>query len=281
MKRLALFAACLLAAAVGHAQTLDKIRSTKTVNIAYRADALPFSFEDPNTKQPAGYTVDVCKRVVASLEQQLKSGPLQIKWVPANAANRMDLVAEKQADMECGATTATLGRMERVDFSNLVFVDGGGLLVRADSGMKTLADLGGKRIAVIGGTSTQQALADALKSRLVNATIVPVKTREEGLAELEAGRVDAFASDRVLLVGLGQKVKNPERYVMLGEDYSFEPYAITLPRGDPAFRLAVNRGLAQLYRSGEVAEIFNRYFGSLGSPSTLLMAMYYLNALPE
>jgi ABC-type amino acid transport substrate-binding protein len=281
MKRIALLAVCMLAATVAHAQTLDKIRSSKTVTIAYRPDALPFSFEDSNTKQPAGYTVDLCKRVVAGLEQQLKVGTLQIKWVPATAANRMELVAQKQADMECGATTATLGRMEHVDFSNLVFVDGGGLLVRTDANMKSLADLGGKKIAVIGGTSTEKALAAALKQRLVNAQIVPVKTREDGLAALESGSVDAFASDRVLLVGLGTKVKNPERYTMLGEDYSFEPYAITLPRGDPAFRLAVNRALAQIYRSGEVAEVFNRYFSGLGSPSTLLMAMYYLNALPE
>ena len=103
------------------------------MSIAYRTDSFPFSFEDPATRQPAGYTVDICKRVVASLQYQLRTPPLQIKWVPATAQNRMELVAKGQADMECGATTATLGRMDQVDFSSLVFVDGGGLLVRVDS----------------------------------------------------------------------------------------------------------------------------------------------------
>ncbi len=282
MTRLLLVAVCLFATATAvHAQTLERIRSSGTVNVAYRADSFPFSFEDPNTKQPAGYTVDICKRVVASLQQQLKLQNLQIKWVPATAQNRLDLVANRQADMECGATTATLGRMERVDFSNLVFVDGGGLLVKVDANIKSLADLAGKRIAVIGGTTTERALAQALKQRLVNAQITPVKAREEGLSQLERGTVDAFASDRVLLVGLGDKAIDPKKLTMLSEDFSFEPYAIVLPRGDAGLRTAVNRGLAQLYGSGDIGEIFNRYFGNFGQPSVLLAAMYYLNSLPE
>jgi glutamate/aspartate transport system substrate-binding protein len=281
MKRILLLALCLFAASAAQAQTLERIRSTGTVSIAYRTDSFPFAFDDPATRQPSGYTIDICKRVVASLQRQLNLPSLAIKWVPANAQNRMEMVAKGQADMECGATTATFGRMAQVDFSNLVFVDGGGLLVRVESNIKTLGDLAGKKIAIIGGTTTQAALSAALKKRLVDAQLVPVKTREEGLAQLEGGKVDAFASDRVLLVGLGDKALDPKKLAMVGEDFSFEPYAIVLPRGDAAFRVAVNRGLAQLYGSGDIGEIFNRYFGSFGQPSVLLAAMYYLNALPE
>jgi ABC-type amino acid transport substrate-binding protein len=281
MKRILLLVLCLAAASAAQAQTLERIRSTGTVSIAYRTDSFPFAFDDPATRQPAGYTIDICKRVVASLQRQLNLPSLAIKWVPANAQNRMEMVAKGQADMECGATTATLGRMAQVDFSNLVFVDGGGLLVRTESNIRTLGDLAGKKIAIIGGTTTQAALSATLKKRLIDAQLVTVKTREEGLAQLEGGKVDAFASDRVLLVGLGDKALDPKKLTMVGEDFSFEPYAIVLPRGDAAFRVAVNRGLAQLYGSGDIGEIFNRYFGNFGQPSVLLAAMYYLNALPE
>jgi glutamate/aspartate transport system substrate-binding protein len=281
MKRILLAALWLVAASAAHAQTLERIKAGNTVAIAYRTDSFPFSFQDPATKQPAGYTVDICKRVVASLQRQLGTPPLQIKWVPANAQNRMELVAKGQADMECGATTATLGRMDQVDFSSLVFVDGGGMLVRVESNIKALGDLAGKKIAVIGGTTTERALTATLKRRLIDAQLVTVKTREEGLAQLEGGKVEAFASDRVLLVGLGDKALDPKKLTMLGEDFSFEPYAIVLPRGDTSFRVAVNRGLAQLYGSGDIGEIFNRYFGNFGQPSVLLAAMFYLNALPE
>ena len=284
MIRLAAAIAVLVLPALVHAQALDgtlkKIRDTKTVTIAYRTDALPFSFVD-GKNVPTGYTIDICKRVVASLEQQLKIQGLQVNWTPATSQNRFDLVMKKQADMECGATTATLSRMEMVDFSSFVFVDGTGVLVRNDAGVKSFPDLAGKRVAAIAGTTNEKALAEALKKRLVNATVVTVQTRDEGLAALEAGKVQGFASDKVLIVGLSGKVKDPTQYTMLTEDLSFEPYAIVLPRGDAQFRLAVNRGLAQLYRSPAIGELWNRWFGPLGKPGVLVEAMFFLGAIPE
>jgi ABC-type amino acid transport substrate-binding protein len=284
MIRLAAAVACLVLPALTHAQALEgalkKIRDTKTVTIAYRTDAVPFSFADAKNT-PSGYTVDICKRVVASLEQQLKLQGLQVNWMPATTQNRLELVARRQADMECGSTTATLSRMETVDFSSFVFLDSTGVLVRNDAGVKSFVDLSGKRVAAIAGTTNEKALGEALKKRFVSATVVGVKNRDEGLAALEAGQVHGFASDKVLIVGLSGKVKDPTQYTMLTEDLSFEPYAIVLPRGDTAFRLAVNRALAQLYRSPAIAELWNRWFGPLGKPSVLVEAMFLLGAIPE
>lgn len=283
MRRIAALVAFLAAPALLHAQALDgtlkKIRDTKTVTIAYRTDALPFSFE--KDKQPVGYTVDLCKRVVASLEQQLKVQPLAVKWVAATSANRMELVQKKQADMECGSTTATLSRMQNVDFSSPVFVDTTGLLVRKASGANALGGLAGKRIAVVSGTTNQKALENALKRQLVNATVTPVKDRDEGVAALEAGTADAFASDKILLLGLSGKVKDPSQYAMLEDDLGFEPYAIVLPRGDSSFRLAVNRALAQIYQSNAIVEIFRRTFGPNAEPSQALAIMYAINSYPD
>ena len=190
MKRLVVAVALLVLPALVHAQAVDgalrKIRDSKTITVAYRTDALPFSFND-DKNQPAGYTVDICKRVVASIEQQLKIQGLKVNWMPATAQNRFDLIAKKQADMECGASTATLSRMEIVDFSNYVFVDSTGVLVRNESGVKAFNDLAGKKIAAIAGTTNERALNAALKARLVNGTVVIVKSRDEGLEALEKG----------------------------------------------------------------------------------------------
>jgi ABC-type amino acid transport substrate-binding protein len=281
--RLAAAVLALLAApALVQAQavdTLKKIRDSKTVTIAYRTDALPFSFEE--NKQPAGYTVDLCKRVVASLEQQLKVQPLAVKWVAATSQNRMELVQKKQADMECGSTTATLSRMETIDFSSPVFVDTTGLLVRKSSGARSLSGLAGKRLAVVAGTTNQRALEAALKKALISATVVTVKNRDEGVAALEAGSVDAFSGDKILLVGLAGKVKDPSQYELLADDLGFEPYAIVLPRGDASFRLAVNRALARIYQSDAIVEVFKRAFGPNAAPSPALLIMYGLASFPE
>jgi ABC-type amino acid transport substrate-binding protein len=283
MKRWILVLLALLAMpALAQAQALDgrlkKIRDSKSVAIAYRTDALPFSFED--NKTPVGYTVDICKRIVASLEEQLKT-PLQIKWVQATSANRMDLVKNGQADMECGSTTATFGRMENVDFSSPVFVDTTGLLIAKATGATSLTGLAGKKIAVIGGTTNQGALERSMKRRLVSANVVPFKTRDEAIAALDAGQVDAFAGDKTLLSGLAGKVKDPSLYEILADDLGFEPYAIVLPRGDAAFRLAVNRGLGKVFSSEAIVEIFRKTFGPNVQPTPVLLVVYGLGALPD
>lgn len=275
----AVLAVPALAPAQAPADTLKKIRDSKAVTIAYRTDALPFSFEKDG--QPAGYTVELCKRVVASIEQQLKSPPLAVKWIAATSQNRLELVRKGQADMECGATTATLSRMEQVDFSSPVFVDSTGLLVRKASGATSLAGLAGKKIAVVGSTTNHKALETAMKSALVSATVVTVKSRDEGVAALEGGTVDALAGDKILLVGVGGKLKEPSQFALLEDDLGLEPYAIVLPRGDASFRLAVNRALAQIYSGEAIVDVFRRAFGPKAKPSAALVVMYGLNAYPE
>jgi len=282
MLRLAAILMFLAAPALVHAQvpdTLKKVRDSKTLSIAYRTDALPFSYAGAD-KQPAGYTVDLCKRVAASIEQQLKLS-LQVKWVPATSQNRLDLVRNGQADMECGSTTATLSRMETVDFSSPVFVDTTGLLVNKASGAKSLTGLAGKKIAVVTGTTNQKALEQSIKKALISATVVPVKNREEGIGALTSGSVDAFAGDKILLLGLAPKVQDPSKFELLGDDLGFEPYAIVLPRGDASFRLAVNRALSQIFQSAAIGEIFKHAFGPDAEPTPGLLIMYALSSFPE
>jgi len=69
---------------------------------------------------------------------------------------------------------------------------------------------------------------------------------------------------------------------MLPDDLSFEPYAIVLPRGDWALKLAVDAALARTYRSGQIVQIFEQWFGLLGlRPGVLMKAMFILGAVPE
>ena len=215
------------------------------------------------------------------IERQLGVSPLQVKWVPVTTQTRFSAIASGQTDMECGASTVTLGRMKEVAFSTLTFLDGTGLLIRASTTGNSLTDLSGKKIGVIAGTSNERALNEALKSNVVSATIVKVTSREQGFEQLEAGAIDAFASDRVLLLGLVAKAKDPKALALLGDALSFEPYAIALPRGDWAMKQAVDAALGQIYRSNALPEIYNRWFGVLGPPGPVLQTMYGLGRLPE
>ena len=275
----------LFAAGAVQAQALDgrlkKIAQTKTIAIAYRADAMPFAFTD-DRNQIDGYSIDLCKRVVNSIERQFGIKGLQIKWVPVTVQSRFDAVAKGSADMECGSSTMTLARLKQVDFSSVIFVETTGLLVKTTSGVRSLSDLSDKKIAVIGGTTNERAINAQLKRRLLNATVVVFKSRDEAFAALEEGKADAFASDRLLLVGAVTKAKDPRLFAVLADELSFEPYGIVVPRGDAAFRLAVNTGLAQLYSSGQVVETFRRWFEAFGSQiPPIIQAAYILGSIPE
>jgi ABC-type amino acid transport substrate-binding protein len=277
-----LWVVCAMLLAVGaQAQdtgTLKKVRDAKSITLGYRADSPPFSFAGPDG-QPAGYSVDLCKRVAASVERSL-GGSLAIKWVAVTSANRFDQVTGGAIDLECGNTTVTLSRQERVDFSNLTFVDGGGVLVLAESNLNRLADLAGKTIGVKPGTTTETSLKAALKDKLIDAKVVTVKDESEALAALNEKRIDGYAADRIVLVGNVIRARADIKYTLIQDDFSFEPYALMMRR-DPAFRLAVNRALSQVYRSGAIKEIFDRWLAPLGKPGPLLAAMYYLNTTPE
>jgi glutamate/aspartate transport system substrate-binding protein len=268
-----------LASAQGHDDRLNSINKTKIIKIAYRTDARPFSFLNEN-KEPAGYTVDLCKLVVRSLDKQLGVQEFDIQWVPVTTQTRFEAVANGTADMECGSSTATLSRMKQVDFSSFVFIESTGLVVKRDSNIRSFNDLAGKKIAVIAGTTNERAISEKNQRLNLNASIVEVTDRNDGIAALEGGRTDAFASDKLLLVSA--QFKNPQALVMLPDDLSIEPYAIVLPRGDWALRLAVNTALARIYGSGEVLTIFNKWFSPVGlRPSLLLGAAFALGTLPE
>jgi polar amino acid transport system substrate-binding protein/glutamate/aspartate transport system substrate-binding protein len=171
--------------------------------------------------------------------------------------------------------------MKDVDFSSLVFVDSGGFAVKADGGVARFADLAGKRIGVLEGTTTEKRLDAALKDKAMTARVTRLNDGNEGIALLESGGLDAFASDKVKLVGLVVQSKDPRMLTLLPDDLSYEPMAFGVPRGDSAFRLEVNRALTQVYVSGEIERIFAQWLGRLGKPSGLLAAMFLLNAIPD
>ena len=268
------------AAAQTGPNTLGKIKSAKVINVGFSGDSLPFSWVASNN-QPAGYSIDLCKRVIAQIGRAIGEPDLKVNWMVGGAAERVQMVATGKADLECANTTQTQTRLATVDFSNLIFVDGGGFLVKADSPITKIAEMGGKKIAVLKGTTTEARLTSQLARRMVNATVIPIADGLEGVAMLEAGSVDAYAGDKVKLIGLATQAKDPGKLAMLAEDLSFEPYAFALPRNDSAYRLEVNRALTQVYVSGDIDTIFGQWLGRLGRPSGLLAAMYLLNAIPE
>src|SRR5215472_14056384 len=209
------------------AGALDRIREQKTIRIAYREDAPPFSYKN-SIGEPAGFMVDLCRAVAKKLTEQLQLSALSVVYVPVTAANRFDAIEQDKADLLCEPTSATLSRREVVDFSISTYVDGASLMIRAD-GPRDLKAMAGKKIGVLGGTTTEESLRTSLETVKIAGDVVTAKTHAEGVAMLEEGKISAYFADRSILVSLIADSKAPGK-LMLAENYlSVEPYALALP----------------------------------------------------
>jgi ABC-type amino acid transport substrate-binding protein len=261
--------------------TLDKIVRTGEFVIGYRADSSPLSYENADG-EPSGYSVDLCRRVAASIKSLFPDTDIETKYVRVSSDERLSAVVDGTIDIECGSTTITLSRQEQVDFSLPTFVTGGSILSLSESGIQDVSDLSGKIVGIPKGTTTVQQLQSHLDEKLIDAEIVLVDDRSVGMNLLNGGDIDALASDQIVLIGQVIEARNPARYAIISEIYSYEPYGFAIRRNDADFRLAVNRAIAQIYRNGEHAEIFYKWIGRIGiSVPPILAAMYQLSAIPE
>jgi len=275
---LAFLAPPLTAEAAG---TLDKIKAAQTILIGYPEAAAPFSAVGAN-HHPEGFSIDLCRKIATGLKEALKLDRMDIKFLPVTAENRATKLAGGEIDLECGDTASSLSRRDKVDFSLTTFLGGTEFLVNIGSKVFAATDLQGKKIAVAAGSAAEAVVRNLLKTRPVNAEIVPLADPREGLAALDSGHADALAGDAAALIGLARAAKDPAKYRLSGNLYSYEPYALALRRDDADFRLAVDRELARIFRSADIGDIYKRWFGQWSAaPGPFLSALYQMQSAPE
>ena len=267
--------------AAANAGTLDQIKQSAKIRIGYRVSEPPMSFLDKDGK-PVGYSIDVCSRIVTAVKTKLGNANIAVEYVPVDSSTRFPMLADNSIDILCGATTKTLSRGELVDFTQLTFVTGASLLSLKAAPVAGIADLQGKKVAVVKATTTIDALEGALKSSLIEAEVVPVASAAEGIAALRDGKVGAFSSDQVVLIGLLLTAADRDSFAIANELFSYEPFALAVRRNDADFRLIADRVLSHLYRTGDVVQIYDKWMGFIqGKMPPALQAMYRLNATPE
>jgi len=282
---LLLIASCFLSA-TGVAQeltgTLKHIADTGEFTIGYVPDAPPLSFTDAEGK-PAGYTLALCRTVSAAVKKATGLEDMEINYVPlVLPEERLSAVESGKVDIECGASTVTLSRRERVDFSLMTFITGGAVLSLKKSPIPSINQLEKKTIAVIKGTTTHNTLRRFSEVNEVGFTLRIIETHSKGMELLDAGKVDGYATDRAMLVGQVMQSANAASYAMSSDVFSFEPHALMLKRGDTDFRLLVDRALASLYRTARIRRIYHDWIGRYGEPlSPIVEAVYEFQAVDE
>jgi len=264
-----LFACCLaLAGTPARAQsdeppveltgTLAKARASGAVTIAFRESSIPFSYLSPRG-EPIGYSIELCRKLVDSMSEAV-GRELQVRFVPVTSGTRIDAIVSGRADLECGSTTSNLERARRVGFSPTIFVSGTKLMVKRGSAVKSFRDLRGRSVVVTAGTTNEETLRQLAKKFNVDYRIVVARDHAESFAELEAGRVDAFATDDVLLYGLIASHGVRGKYDVVGEFLSYDPYSIMYRKGDAQLEQLVKDTFRDLADDGEVERQYKRWF---------------------
>ena len=267
----------------GESPTLKRIGETGQIRIGYVPDAPPLSFEDAEGNV-AGYSIDLCRHIASAIRFELGLEKIDIEFRPlVSMEERLAAVANHDVDIECGATTVTLSRRERVDFTLMTFITGSAVLSRKTTPISVIDELDKKRIAVVAGTTTEDVVRRVAEVNDFRIKLTPIKTHDEGMELLNAGKVDGYASDRAMLIGQVFRNANAANdYTMTRSTLSFEPYAFMIARGDTGFRLAADRALASLYRTARIRRIYQNWFGRYGEPlSPIVEAMYQFQAVGD
>ena len=262
--------------------TLKRVADSGEFRIGYVPDAPPMSYDDADGN-PTGYSIALCRNIANAVKTAVGRDDIKLSYVPLILPeDRINAVVNHTVDIECGATTVTLSRRERVDFTLMTFITGGAVLSLVGNSINSVADLTEKTVAVIRGTTTHAAIRNYITNNDFKITLRIITTHIEGIELLNAGKVDGYASDRTMLVGQVVRSEDRSRYSMSRDVFSFEPYALMLARGDTDFRLVADRALASLYSDARIRRLYHDWFGRYGEPMTpVVAAMYEFQAVGE
>jgi len=257
----------LVAASLGSAAfaqtpaTLDKIKSSGSMTLAYRESSIPFSYLGGDG-QPTGFGWEICGKIVEQVKKATGRADLKVQTQSVTSQNRIPLMVNGTIDIECGSTTNNSERAKQVAFATNYFYTGTRLLVKSSSPVKSLADLKGKKVVSTTGTTNYQVLRKVNAERDLGFDLIAAKDHAESALLVQSDRADAFGMDDILLYGLRASSQNPNDLAVVGEPIQVEPYAIMLRRDDPAFKKLVDDTLAQLIKSGQFEALYRKWFQS-------------------
>jgi len=243
----------------GLSPTLAAIKTSHIVKLGYRESSPPFSFLD-QAGRPIGYSLELCEAVVEDIGIEVDDPALKIEYVKVTSDDRIPAVLDGKIDLECGSTTANAERRKQVAFSPLMFVAGTKLMVPKTTTAVAPVDFKGKTIVVTKGTTNEQAMHAVDKKFNLGLNIVVSPDHEQSYQMLVDGKADAFAADDILLSSLIARHKSQDRFRVVGDYLSYDPYGIMFRKGEPQFTAVVERAFRRLGSNRDLIPLYNKWF---------------------
>jgi glutamate/aspartate transport system substrate-binding protein len=239
--------------------TLKKIKESKKVTLGYRESSIPFSYVN-KAGDPIGYSIDLCYAVVDEIAKELEGVEIGINYKKVTAETRIPAVRSGAVDLECGSTTANFARKKEVAFSPVFFVAGTKILVPRSSGISSYRDLRGKTVVVTAGTTNEAAVRAISEKQHLGIKVLIGADHDQSFAVLKEGKVEAFATDDVLLYGIVATTRTGDQFHVVGEYLSYDPYGLMYRKDDPGFAAIVDRTFSRLAQSRDLVDLYNKWF---------------------
>jgi glutamate/aspartate transport system substrate-binding protein len=255
----ALAFATLAAPLAAQEGTLKKIKDSGSITIGHRDGSIPFSYYD-DKQQVVGYAVDLCLKIVDAVKSELKMPSLKVNYQLVTSANRIPLMANGTIDLECGSTTNNIARQEQVGFTITHFVTANRWIAKKSANIRSLADLKGKTIVSTAGTTNIKQITEINGAQNLGMNIISANGHPEAFQMVETGRAVAFVMDDILLYSLAAQSRSPGDYAISAEALSVEPYGIMVRKDDAAFKKVVNAAMTNIYKSGQINAIYEKWF---------------------
>ena len=243
---------------VGLSPTLANIKRTHTVRLGHREASPPFSYLD-QANRPIGYSLDLCKAIVEEIGAEVEEANLKIDYVKVTPETRIPAVLNNKIDIECGSTTASPDRARRVAFSPMIYVAGTKLMVPKASAVSGITDLKGKTIVVTRGTTNERAIEIANNKFSLGLVVVATTDHEQSYQLLSDGKAQAFATDDILLYGLIARHGAQDKFEVVGEFLSYDPYGIMFRKNEPQLAAVVERTFRKLATNHDLVPLYQKW----------------------
>ncbi|MEO6031499.1 MAG: amino acid ABC transporter substrate-binding protein [Burkholderiaceae bacterium] len=262
LKSLSLLALAVpLMATAQPTSTLDKVKQSGEMTVAYRESSIPFSYLG-DKGQPIGFGFEICEKIVDAVKKTTGRSDLKVKYQAVTSGNRIPLLQNGTIDIECGSTTNNSERAKQVAFATNYFYTGTRFLVKAGTKIDSIDDLKGKKVVSTTGTTNYKILRNLNEEKNLGMELLGAKDHADAALMVETGRAVAFGMDEILLHGLRASSRDPASLAVVGKAIQVEPYAIMVRHDDPVFKKLVDDTLAGMMKSGEFTKLYDKWFMS-------------------
>lgn len=214
----------------------------------------PMGFLDENNEL-VGFDIDMAKAAAQKLG-------VTVEFQVINWDMKEQELNQGNVDLIWNGYSITDERKEQVNFTEPYLDNEQVVVTMADSGITSLEDLEGKVVAAQINSSAVEAMdahpeiSDTFGDRPV------FDTNDMAIMDMEAGRSDAVVADKVLLEYVISHKEDPSLYMILGESFGSEEYAVGVRKDDENLLAALNQALEELKGDGTAAQISEKWFGS-------------------